>query len=128
VKKQRIFKPIEEVVLTHNSSTEMIFFSYLTDFSYENFFPKITGYCQNRSKWDILKGGGVDGDSYFSFIFSYFIFYSESSLHLDYISTFLYVWMIKSRLHTLCLLCSYLHHVSENKQDLWLFSSVFDSH
>ena len=35
--------------------------------------PKVAGHGQNRSKIDHLKGG-VDGFSYFSLIFSYFIF------------------------------------------------------
>jgi hypothetical protein len=52
------------------------FFSYLTDFGYFPliiFFPKVAGHGQKRSKKDILKEG-VDGFSYFSLIFSYFIF------------------------------------------------------
>jgi hypothetical protein len=44
--------------------------------------PKVAGHGQNRSKIDHLKGGidGIDGFSYFSLIFSYYIFYPESSL------------------------------------------------
>ena len=66
----------------NRTNTGMIFVScYLTDFSY---FPlicilKITGHSQNRSKMELFKGD-VDGFSYFSFTFSYFIFLSESSL------------------------------------------------
>ena len=52
----------------------MIFFSYLSDFSY--FFPES---CQIRSKMDLLKGG-ADVFIFFSVIFSCFIFNWESSL------------------------------------------------
>jgi hypothetical protein len=53
----------------------MIFFSYLTDFSYFCTNEKSKSYriWSERVKNDILKGG-VDGFSYFSMIFSYFIF------------------------------------------------------
>ena len=46
--------------------------------------PKIAVhmYSQNRSKMTFLKRG-VDGFSYFSLIFNYFIFYSESSLLVE---------------------------------------------
>jgi hypothetical protein len=46
--------------------------------------PKIAEhmYSQNRSKMTFLKRG-VDGFSYFSLTFSYFIFYSESSLLVE---------------------------------------------
>ena len=43
------------------------------------FFFKVTEHGQIRSKIDLLKQG-ADVFSYFSLIFSYFIFYSESSL------------------------------------------------
>ena len=39
---------------------------------------KVAGYSQNRSKITLLKGS-VDGFSYFSLIFIYFIFLLESS-------------------------------------------------
>ena len=45
----------------------------------EKEIPKITGHGQSRS-WMTFLDGGVDGFSYFSLIFSYFIFYPESSL------------------------------------------------
>jgi len=48
-------------------------FNWFQLFFSENCFPKVAGYDQNRSKMTILKGG-VDGVSYFSLIFSYFIF------------------------------------------------------
>jgi len=46
--------------------TAIIFFSYLTDFSYfcEQKNPKVAGHGQNRSKITCLKGD-VDGFSYF---------------------------------------------------------------
>ena len=64
-----------ETVNTHDSKvrpfffkTEMIFFSYLTDFSYfflKFFITKVVGHDLNRSKMEGLKGG-VDGFSYFN--------------------------------------------------------------
>ena len=55
--------------------TEMIIHSYLNDFNYfplEVELPKVARKSQNRSKIDHLKIG-VDGFSYISLIFSYFI-------------------------------------------------------
>jgi hypothetical protein len=62
--------------------------SHLTIFSY---FPlnkilKVAGQSQNRSEMDLMKTKGVvDGFSYFSLIFSYFIIYSKSSMTLSFL-------------------------------------------
>ena len=64
----------------------IIFFCYLTDFSYfsvKKKFLKIVGQIQNRSKMTFWKGG-VDGFSYFTLIFNYFIFLPESSVKYIY--------------------------------------------
>ena len=52
-------------IKTCDISTGMIFFSYLTDFSY--FSLKVAGHGQKMSKMTIFKGG-VDSFSYFSLI------------------------------------------------------------
>ena len=52
-------------IKTCDISTGMIFFSYLTDFSY--FSLKVAGHGQQMSKMTIFKGG-VDSFSYFSLI------------------------------------------------------------
>jgi hypothetical protein len=65
-----------------------LFSSCLTDFSLfssDFFSSKVTGHSQIRSKMDLIKGS-EDVLSYFSLIYSYFIFYSELSKNLRKIS------------------------------------------
>jgi hypothetical protein len=73
--KEETVEEQKKMLLRQVNIPGMIFFSFLTDFSY---FP-LKRNCrklldsQNRSKIDLLKGG-VDGVNYFSLIFNYFIF------------------------------------------------------
>ena len=63
----------------------MIIFNYIFVFNwFQVFFCEkqilnVAGHGQNKSKMEVLKQG-VDGFSYFSLIFSYFIFLQESYL------------------------------------------------
>jgi len=59
----------------------MIFVSYLTDFSY----LLLERNCGQLLHTELVKNGPFvkDGFRYFSLIFSYFIFYPESSLYIS---------------------------------------------
>lgn len=69
------------VLFFYYSNNHGLFFSYLTAFSY---FPLKNKFrmLQDSSKMEVLVVGlGVHGFSYFSMIFSYFIFLPESFLN-----------------------------------------------
>ena len=59
----------------------MIFVSYLTDFSY----LLLERNCRQLLHTELVKNGPFvkDGLRYFSLIYSYFIFYPESSLYIS---------------------------------------------